>query len=374
MDQLARARLAIAVAGVALIGGMLALAAWRVDLGFTLGASNDRVVIVSVADHSPARIEGFAPGMVALEVNGVQLMQLPQYVYASPDPNGDVPGTPIGVEPLAPTPVQMDAGQRFALAQGPVRDLIAVAPAALEHYTPDSNLAWTYLGRDYAGDLSRSTGTYLGGAVLLVIGSWWLLQGRGGRSLQPMAFQLAAAVATPLLVQPLIASWASPAVALAGLLVPLAMLPLGLALLERVPESPSRGPIRASVWGAAAAAATIGVFRVWLPSSATSADVLWFVLSGAIPLIPGIAAASPGAAGAAVIDGLTAPAHRVQSTELAVAGATPVMSLLSGGWPFALLFPLSAWLVLVLLAVGWGCGDSATPPGYACRPRSHSST
>ena len=114
MDQLARARLAIAVAGVALIGGMLALAAWRVDLGFTLGASNDRVVIVSVADHSPARIEGFAPGMVALEVNGVQLMQLPQYVYASPDPNGDVPGTPIGVEPLAPTPVQMDAGQRFA--------------------------------------------------------------------------------------------------------------------------------------------------------------------------------------------------------------------------------------------------------------------
>jgi signal transduction histidine kinase len=345
VDQLARARLAVAVAGVALVGGMLALSAWRVDLGFTLAASNDRVLIWSVAEHSPARIEGFAPGMVVLELNGVQLMQLPQYVYASPDPNGEVPSTPIGVEPLVPTAVQMTAGERFALTQEPVRDLNAIPSADLEHYTPDS-ARWVYIGRDYNGDLSRSIGTYLGGAVLLVVGSWWLLQGRGGRSLQPLAFQLAAAVATPLLVQPLIASWATPAIAIAGLLVPLAMLPLGLGLLERVPESPSRGPVRAAVWGAAAAAATIGVFRVWLPSSAGSADLLWLVLSGAIPLVPGIAAASPMAAP----DGLTAPAHRVQSTELAVAGATPVMSLLSAGAPFALLFPLSAWLVLLLLA------------------------
>ncbi|MBI3751721.1 MAG: hypothetical protein HY263_08740 [Chloroflexi bacterium] len=346
MDQLGRARLAVAVAGVALVGGMLALAAWRVDLGFTLAASNDRVVIVSVADHSPAQIEGFVPGMVVINLNGIQLMQLPEYVYASPDVNGEVPGPPIGIEPLAPTPVQMDAGQRVALAQGTVHDLVAVPSSALEHYAPESSPTWVYLGRDYAGDVSRSVGTYLGGAILLVIGSWWLLQGSGGRSLQPIAIQLAAAVATPLLVQPLLASWAAPGVALAGLLVPLAMLPLGLALLERVPESPSRGPIRAAVWGAAVAAATIGVFRVWLPASVGSADLLWLVLSGAVALVPGIAAASPMAA----TDGLTAPAHRVQSTELAVAGATPGMAIVTAGANFGLLFPLSGWLVLVLLA------------------------
>jgi signal transduction histidine kinase len=344
VDQLARARVAIAAAGIALIGGMAALVVWRVDLGMTLAADNGRVLIVGVDEHSPGLLEGFRRGMVLIDLNGQQLMQLPEYVYASPDPNGDVPPTPIGVEPAVPTPVQLGAEELSQLIEMPLTNATAITASELATYKPDSN-DFTYLGRDYNGDLSRSVGAYLAGIVILLVGSWWLLQGGGGSSLQGMAFPLAIAVATPLLVQPLDASWSAPAIAIVGLIVPLAMLPLGLALLDRIPASPSRPPIRAAVIGGTVAAAAIGLLRVWLPSTVDSPDVLWGVLTVGIPLVPGIAAAVPFASseGRAVSAGRLPP-----SSELAVAGVTPAMAFLSAG-SSVLLFPLSAWLLAVLL-------------------------
>jgi signal transduction histidine kinase len=350
VDPLLRARLAIAVAGVALIGGILALVTWRVDFGLTFAVDGDTARIASVGAHSPAELEKFRPGMVVLAMNGVQLVKTPEYVYATPGPNGEEPpGDPIGIEPTVATPVDLPPGQLEAIVIGgtSIRDLQAIDPARLQELDPGGGLSWTFIGRDYQSELERTIFAYIGGAAFLVVASWWLLQGRGGASLQGLAFPLATAASVPLLVQPLAATWAAPALALAGILVPLAMVPLGLALLERVPEAPSRLPIRVAVVACAVGATAIGVFRVWLPASAGSADIMWFVLSAAIPLIPGIAAAAPaisaearGATGGGV----------VQSAELAVAGATPAMALMTGGTPWNLLFPLSAWLFVVLFA------------------------
>jgi signal transduction histidine kinase len=162
-----------------------------------------------------------------------------------------------------------------------------------------------------------------------------------------MAFPLAVAVSVPLLVQPIAASWYPSALAVAGILVPLGMLPLGLSLLERVPEGPSRSPIRVAVVACAAGAAAVGVFRVWLPAAAGTADLLWVVLSAAVAVVPGIAAAAP--ATSAEARGASG-GKLVQSAELAVAGATPAVALMTGSNPWSFLFPLSVWIVAVLVA------------------------
>jgi signal transduction histidine kinase len=75
--------------------------------------------------------------------------------------------------------------------------------------------------------------------------------------------------------------------------------------------------------------------------------MLWVVLSAAIALVPGIAAAAP--ATSAEARGASG-GKLVQSAELAVAGATPTMALLTGSNPWSFLFPLTAWLVAVLVA------------------------
>jgi signal transduction histidine kinase len=341
-----RARLAIAVAGVALLGGMLSLFVWPVNLGLTLVANGDQVTITKVDEHGPAALEGFDPGMVVERINGLQLMTLPEYVYASPGPDGDAPADPIGIKPELPTPIHQDAGVLAAAISSPIQDLEAIRSADLQNFSPGSN-AFTFLSGDYDGQLRRSIVGYLAGAAIVVVGSWWLLQGRGGRSLQPMAFPLAVAVATPLLVQPLVATWAAPAVALAGAAVPLAMLPLGLSLLDHVADGPSHVPIRLAVLGCAAAAVIIGVSRVWLPATTASADVLWAALSAAVAIVPGVAAAAPGV----TAESRTASSGRLlQASEYAVAGVTPSMALLTGSTQWNFLFPLSVWLLALVVA------------------------
>ena len=344
MDPVLRARAAIVIAAVALFAGVVALVGWRVDLGFTLAVDGSTIRIVSIADRSPARQEGFEPGMQVLSLNGVELVRLPQPVYPSADPDG-VQGDPIGWEPAAPTVVQLDPGLLQQLASTPVHDIQAVRAADLQYSM--TYYQTTYIRADYNYSLEQTVLPYLAGAFLLLAGSWWLLSGRGGRVGQAMAFPLTVAVAVPLLSLPLLATWSTPAIALAGSLVPLAMASLGLALLELVPEGPSRAPIRVGLYAAIAAAVTLGILRVWVPVERTSADVVWGVLTAAIPLAPGLAAALP-ALSAETRGG--AGGQVGQSTEVAVAAATPVFALITGPAVMPPLFPLSIWLLGVLAA------------------------
>lgn len=345
IDPALRARIALVLAAVALLASIVTLVAGRVDLGVTLASDGTTIRIIAVADRSPAAQQGLQPGMTVVSLNDVQLIRLPEPVYPSADPDGNV-GDPIGVDPVAPTPINLGPGEIDRLFLAPVTNIEALPTAQLQYSLTSYPTTFVY-GSNLGYQLEESVVGSLAGGALLLAGSWWLLSGRGGGLVQAMAVPLGVAVAVPLIVQPLWATWSAPAIALAGVLVPLAFAPLALALLELIPEGPSRTSIRVGVYAAIGAAVTIGLVRVWVPSERSAADVLWGVLTSAIPLAPGIAAAVP-AMNAEARGG--AGGRLGQSTELAVAGATPAFSMMVGPSSLPFMFPLSVWLIGVLAA------------------------
>jgi signal transduction histidine kinase len=348
VTALLRARLAVALAGVALFGGILALVNYRVDFGVQLQSDGDRVLIASVADGSPARAEGLAPGMVVTDLNDVGLWVFPQPIFASPDPNGNVPDQPIGYEPAVAAPAPLSSEQLAALMSRPIYTIGAAWASDLDHARVNAGPGTVFVyGGFYQNALARSVWAFLAGGVVLVVGSWWLLQGRAGSSLQPMAFPLSVGIAMPLLVQPLLATWAPAALTLVGLLVPAALGFLGLELAERVPPSPSGRFIRLAVLACSGSAMVIGALRPWLPLASAGADALWMALSAGSSLIPGVAAAAPAMSGS---EPGGQSGRLLQSAELAVAGATPGVALLTGNGSTNLFFPLSVWLLAVFAA------------------------
>ena len=74
-------RFAAGIAIAALVLGLLAVLNWRVDFGAELVRDGDYVRIASVGTNSPARREGFEPGMIVVGLNGVDLGLLPGNGY-----------------------------------------------------------------------------------------------------------------------------------------------------------------------------------------------------------------------------------------------------------------------------------------------------
>jgi signal transduction histidine kinase len=183
------------------------------------------------------------------------------------------------------------------------------------------------------------------GVVLLVGFGWWLVSGRAGPNLTPMAIPLAVAAAVPLIIWPVEWEWSMTRVAAAGLITVIAMVPLAIALLDKIGQAEERRLV-----GLIVIVCTMGAaLLVWV--SATIYDGSWsegaivrWALVGAIPLIPGLAAAGPIRQ---PILGVTS-VRFLDSTEFAVAGATPLMILAFELTPY--LIPLQLWFVLVLLA------------------------
>ncbi len=429
--------LAVAVAATSLTFGMVAMVIGRVDMGVQLAQDGAYVRIVSVADDSPAQLEGFVPGMVVVSINDATLLRLPQYVYpeeyvypdviptpipspatpsapsaepppegspstsgapsaagaaspgaspspvtsaspaasqsaqASPEPtptpeaaggdldrlrelgaDGDGDGvaegpTPI-LDPPVPTPVEIDPATFHNLLAQNLYRLEAVTPYNLEHWSADT-WAVTYLGRDYVHELTWLSFVLLtGGCLILGAGAWLLARGRAGASVRPLAVPLAVATATPFLTWPLLATWFGPAVAVAGVLLPLGMVPLADALTERIRETDLRHAVRIVTAATATGAVVIGFMRLGLDASNFMADGARYLLVGAIPLVPGVAAALPIDRTASLEPG--SGAGPVRSAELAVAGATPVLSLATMIFPNPLLLPLSAWLAAIAMA------------------------
>jgi signal transduction histidine kinase len=341
--------LAATVGVIALTLGTMALVVGRVESGVTLRQDGDRIVIDFVAAQSPAASHGLEPGMVLLNLNGRELIRLPQLVC--PDPEADCvengQDVPQVIEPAEPT-VVVDALTLGQLIQAPVLDFDAMRASDLAAFNPNSG--WygaSFSESSYLWDL-RSTGWgLLVGALILVIGGWWLATGRAGASLQPMGVPLAVATAVPFLTAPLEATWHLAAVMAAGIIVPFGVAPLGLALATRIEEPEVRGVARMAAVGSAFGAMLIAASPLLVPMSSPSVEVVWTALVAATVLIPGVAAAGP----------LRAPDPSVgpsggrllQSAELAVAGATPVMSLITNPRDL-LLLPLSAWLIGIAVA------------------------
>jgi signal transduction histidine kinase len=339
--------LAATIGIVALTLGSFALVLGRVDFGLTFRADGDTVSIDNVSEHSPARMQGFEPGMIVLGLNGIQLMRLPTKVCPEAGCDATTPETTPTIEPATPTPVHLDATTLTRLLSSDVTDLTAIRPADLASFNVDQSPGITYSGRNYVEDLRGTTFGLFAGAILLIVGAWWLATGRGGSSLQPIAIPLALATSLPFLLRPLEATWFGTAVVAAGIILPFGVATLGLALADRVEEPEIRGVARMAAVGFATGAMLIGAGRLALIPGNDSVGLIWGAMVAATVLIPGLAAAGP--LRSAVPATGASGGRLLQSAELAVAGATPVMSLMTGPRDL-LLLPLSAWLIGIAIA------------------------
>jgi len=352
MDARLRDRLAMTLAATALLVAMGTLMFGRFDSGLRLAASDGRVVITNVNEHSLARSAGLQRGMVVTDLNSVALLRLPQFLYPSipptPDPvTGDTPAQqPIGVDPATPTTAPISGEQLDALLAAPIMGLQAIQPWDLERGSAANG--WNVIeihddGRSALRDAMPSV--FLGAAILFIAG-WWLASGRGGPGLRPLAVPLAVATAVPFMLRPLDGTWSPPIIALGGILLPLAMVPLAVGLSERIADAQERRLVAqatiASVIGAILVGIGLAVTEPW-----SGSGVARWALVGAIPLIPGLAAAGPIQPGG-LLGAATSSGRLLESTEFAVAGATPLLALSTDSSPY--LFPFVLWIGLILAA------------------------
>jgi signal transduction histidine kinase len=339
----------VAVALVAAIGTLLF---GRYDPGIRLEARGDRVVVADVTRHSLAYLYGVRPGMVVLRLNGATLLRLPQPVYSSVEPTPDpetyeVPEREmLGIEPAVPTPVVFGSVALAELLAPPVRELEAIEPWALEQGTVASGWNTVSIWDDGRSGLRDASPALFLGALLLLLAGWWLASGRAGGTMRPLAVPLAVAAATPFLVQPLDATWSPWLIAVGGLLAVAGMVPLALALLDRIDDPEERRTVAILTAGVVIVAATVAVGLTAMEPRSGTGFASW-ALTGAVPLVAGLAAAGPVAAGG-VLNGSPTSGRLLQSTEFAVAGVTPMVALATDQPPY--LFPFGLWVVLVLVA------------------------
>ncbi len=321
MTLTARDRAAAVVAAFALVLALGALFLGRTDPGVQIGRQGDAIVVQWVAPGSPAQRDGVLPGMVVTELNGVQLMDLPHYPpgWSGYDENGNPAPTQPPVQPARPTPVGISDDALAALLRPGIRTFSAIQPWDLERGSADN---WNVAGYYYSNDpLVGTTFPFAAGVVLLVTGAWWLRSGRAGAVVQPLALPLALAVATPFLVRPIDAAWMAPGDVAASVVLVLGLLPLAHGLTERVEAEIDRRLVGLATT-ALAVIAVLGAVAV-VGSEDSSADAIRWVLGGAIPLLPGIAAAGPLPFNRLEAGGASS-GRLLQSTEYAVAGATPI--------------------------------------------------
>jgi signal transduction histidine kinase len=343
-------RLAIATAFAALVVGVASVSFARYDSGVRVTQGSGGIVVSEVNEHSQARQYGIRPGMVVTEMNGVRLIQLPEPRYGtqpSADPDtGEIVDSPIiGYEPAAPTPVAVDPTTLDWLLTTPVVSLTAIDPGFLQAGSPDIGYDATSIYDDGRNGINEAVPSLVLGISLMALAGWWLASGRAGENLRDLAVPLAVATATPFIVRPAAASWSPPLVLTASLLLTLSMIPLAVALLDRIGQPDERRLVRFAVAATSVLAALVGVSLV-LSSFWNGQDTARWLLTGLVPLIPGLAAAGPiqNASGEPASISL----RLLERTEYAVIGVTPMMALLSTNPPF--LFPITLWLAVVLLA------------------------
>lgn len=395
--------LAIGVIAVSLVLGMLALVIGRTDAGITLEQDGVYVRIASVAHDSPAQLDGFEPGMIVTSINDVDLLKLPQEVVPDPAAPAEVtasaaplpsaapsssatassvpqpssepsPGSSFGagdgtignpvaspdgndgsgdptlvLDPPVPTVVAIDQATYDRLAASAIVQLEAITPYNLEHGSGGDGWLTANLYDGYLpGPPAELSGELGAGCLILALGLWLVASGRAGPTVRPLALPLALAVAIPFLGGALLATWSAPLIVLVGVLLPLGMIPLAYELTTRIPSAEFRRASFVVTAATATGALVVGVMRVGVDASQFSADVARYLLVGAIPIVPRVAAALPFGRIASLEPG--AAASPVRSAELTVASATPLMSLASVAYLNPVLLPLSGWLAAIAIA------------------------
>ncbi|HXU85894.1 MAG TPA: ATP-binding protein [Verrucomicrobiae bacterium] len=343
-----RDRAAIAIAALVIIGGLLALLFGAYDTGISwrIDADTGHLVVDDVAPLSQAARDGVAAGMIAVEVNGNQLIELPAYQYGATNKENPDQAPPIvGISPAAPRTVAQFGGEQILLSRQSIDTLGLITADALATGAPDRWFVQRYW---YPGSygFAQAQRAFLPGLILLVAGAWWLRSTRAGASLRHLALPLAVAVASPLLTAPLEGIGSIGAVLLGGGLTIAAMVPLAVGLTERVDRPDDRRLLFVLIAGLALAAG-VSVLGYAIGDRREEVATLVVVLTGAVPLIPGLIAAGPIDLGR-IRTGSTGPGGLLQATELALAGATPMVALATHEAPF--LWPLGFWLIAIAVA------------------------
>jgi len=337
-------RLSIAMLGLCLAAGLATLLVGSIDPGIRIGTLQDgRIGIVDVTPGGLAAASGLREGRLVAALNGTELIAFPDWRF--PMDLGDGAPRPGGVLIGEPTFVDLSNEALEALLSERVREIVTLTPAALETGSLTAGFEAQYVWLDPYGLLGEATRSLLYGVVLLVLGMWFLGTGRAGASLRPIAIPLSLAIAAPFLLQPLLATWAPLAVAVRGLLLPAAMVPLAMALRSFIEDARDRQVVDLILAGAGALAVGAALAVVVNPVDSRLPDPLHWSLVGAIPLVPGLWAAGPSRSAGSP----ASPSGRVvRSTAYALAGATPLFALASA--TDALAVPLSLWLLVIFVS------------------------
>jgi signal transduction histidine kinase len=341
---------AIIIAGLALAAGLSATTG-TYDSGIRFEVQDGTVVVAEVEHLSQAERDGVHPGLVAISLNGWQLIQLPEPRYAEPDPNNpDAPPSITGYQPATPTPLLEPA---VSLAVGYLRGNISsvdlIAPADLPSSTIDNSHASSFY---YPGSerFDQNRLAILPGILILIVGAWWLRGGGAGHALRSLAIPIAVASAAPFLVLPLGSNGVFWSMVLAWLLVIAAQLPLAVGLIERL-AAHDRWIIGVGVAAFVAASLAVVLGAGLSDGSDDTRGTLRWLLVGSIALLPGLAAAGPidlDRFRGRIAGRVPALGGLLRSSELAVAGATPLFAIGTDRTPFVV--PLGVWLLALVFA------------------------
>lgn len=354
MNDEVRGRVAWIIAAAALTLGLVTSLFVRYDPGIRLAVSDGGLVVRDVSPVSQAARDGVEPGMRVVTLNDQVLIQLPQYGYPEFNPDFD-PGqaypspepTPLLIGPAVPTPVELSADELFRLSQARIDSADFATEGMLGQW--DQLGECCLIGVYYPGPwtLSDASQALIPGIAILLIGAWSLLRGRAGESLRPMAWPIATATATPFLVQPPLATGSAPLIVLGGLVATAAMIPLALALGDRIEGAADRRFIQIAIAMLALVSVVTVLMTLTVVTPGDQGELLRWVATGAIPLVPGLAAAGPLDLSRLRSGGKSAR-NVLQSTEFALAGATPFFALATDRPPY--LWPIGFWLLAVALA------------------------
>ncbi len=336
---------AIVVAVAALILGLGSLTS-SYNAGIHWAVLDGRLVVDWIEPNSQADADGIRPGMIAVEINGTQLVQFPEPIFGEQDPDRPDDPPPIlryvpSAPQFEPTTIAEVAANRF-----PITTLQLITPEGLEQGTLGS---WPIQGYYYPGaaDFDENRLAILPGIAILLVGAWWLQTGRFGGALRDLAIPLAVATAVPLLILPMASIGTYPAQAVAGIVAILGMLPFAIGLARLIPDRDERRLVAVGIAVLATAATVLVLGNSWRDISDTPGLLRW-ALIGSIPLLPGLAAAGPLSLDRLRAGGTVGPGGLMRSTELAVAGATPLFALGSDRAPY--FWPLLGWLLAVFVA------------------------
>jgi signal transduction histidine kinase len=321
-----RDRFAAIVFIVAFGSGLHAFMNLEPRSGVAVELQGDHIVVIDVEPWVRSYSDPpLAPGMVATQVNGQPVLAWAAGGLAKPS--------------------QYDVWNVLAV---PITSIDAIASSDVEAYETGRYEGNTYgMYSDATWALDNSGWAIALGAAIFGIAGWYLLTGRAGAGLQPLAIPIAVAWSVPLLVVPLDlvspgGQWPATALLVLGLL------PLADGVSGRIDDRTTRRDVRLVV-------VAIAVVVVALATVAWTDLVFvrgWRLLGAvAIPLLPAVVAART-RADALADAGATASRRVADSAQLVLVCATPAVAAMTMTFTTIepLLWPVLLWIAALLAA------------------------